>query len=752
MPASFILLKCVCKAVLRHGLNALAGGLPLGDVLLDVADGVMDDWKKQQPEAERRAELQALAQAGPQEVRQQVSQVVAEVADQQPAEVRQALTDYLLQMPATLRQSLRRLADPTGTTVPTGLQLRKAEDLLPFLPANLPHFKQGERPPGIGDWELLELLGIGGFGEVWKAQNPHLPGERPVALKFCLDPATAAALRNEAALLARVQREGKHPGIVELRHTYLSAEPPCLEYEYVEGGDLAGVIQESHRSAQGGLAPAEAARLILRLAGTVGHIHQLRPPLVHRDLKPANILVQPGKHGDPQLKIADFGIGGVVAQQALKQATRMGSLSRSMIVTTGARGSYTPLYASPQQMRGDPPDPSDDVYALGVIWYQLLSGDLMSGAPGGLRWLNELRRRGMEEPLLQLLASCYEAHSDDRPANAAVLAENLRALLPPEALPSQPPMFSPQAGIAPSPQVSSPQESRVAIPAEEHQRPAEAQPRPTVSAPDSEELERAEDAVYGPAIGYLILGIVLVCAGLVGLYFGTLGNPGYYYHETDGVYALFPIALLFAVLFLTAGLQLIKLEAYSLAMIASIVAMAAGVTGVGLPIAYLGLWAHMVLRRPKVKAAFLHRWNEKNPRLPETREGALMRRRAKFAIVLPAVSQLCIGLFGIALAIILIVSAADTTFGAYLGRFIVHLLLYGWSLVLIVGAIKMLRLESYQFARLSSILAIVPGLLVFLVPALIGAWSLTVLNNPLVRSAFQASENVDGHSVQRRWP
>ena len=363
------------------------------------------------------------------QVLQQVEADVQAVAADQPPEVRQALTAYLTQVPAAIRRSLRRPSDPTGTTVPATLALSRPEDLMAFLPSRPPRFRPGDRPlPGV-DWELEELVGVGGFGEVWKARHTHLRNRPPVALKFCLDSAAVPSLRNEAGVLDRVMQHGRHAGIVPLLHTYLSADPPCLEYEFVEGGDLAGLIQDLH--GQGRMTPDMANRLFRHLVEIVAHAHRADPPIVHGDLKPANVLVHRGTDGKISLRVTDFGIGGIAAAQAARE-TRQPTRSRQELLTEAVRGAYTPLYASPEQMtrrRGELADPRDDVHALGVIWYQLLTGDLgmMSVPPD---WREQVEECGLSENLIKLLASCIASKAAKRPASAIVLAEQLGTPLP----------------------------------------------------------------------------------------------------------------------------------------------------------------------------------------------------------------------------------------------------------------------------------------------------------------------------------
>lgn len=417
MPVSADLLKHIARVAVKYGGNIAGGGIA-GNLIIDVWDG----WEKsKKTEAERKAELEALAQEPAAKLKATVDKVVREVATNQPPEIRETLTLYLQQVPTMIRRSLKRPSDVRGLSVPTHLRLARADDLRAMLPGQLPRFRPGQRPLAGVDLELQELLGVGGFGEVWKAKNPLLVNAQPVALKFCLDPSAAALLRHEAAMLDRVMKLGKEPGIIRLQHTYLSATPPCLEYEYVAGGDLAGLIQEWQQA--GAATPGKSARLLQRLARIVGAAHQ--QGVVHRDLKPANILLQP-QDGKLYPKVADFGIGGIAVNRAM-QATRAGGADPLQI--TAVRGAYTPLYASPQQMRGDPPDPRDDVYSLGVIWFQVLTGDLTAGAPTGRAWQKPLTEAGMTPPLLALLEACIEQQPHHRPASALQLAERLTAAL-----------------------------------------------------------------------------------------------------------------------------------------------------------------------------------------------------------------------------------------------------------------------------------------------------------------------------------
>jgi formylglycine-generating enzyme required for sulfatase activity len=167
---AFHLLRCLAKAVVKHGPRLLLDAIPWGERLYDIAYDAWEDFRRDGREDALRAEVQALAQAPPDQVRREVEQAVQAGAAGQPEQVQRALRAYLNQVPAAIRQSLRRPEDPTGTTVPANLALRKAEDLLPLLPPWPPGFQlkpvKPQRPakpprPPAGSPVKRVLVGMG---------------------------------------------------------------------------------------------------------------------------------------------------------------------------------------------------------------------------------------------------------------------------------------------------------------------------------------------------------------------------------------------------------------------------------------------------------------------------------------------------------------------------------------------------------------------------------------------------------------
>jgi serine/threonine protein kinase len=269
---------------------------------------------------------------------------------------------------------------------------------------------------------LEALLGTGGFGAVYRATDPNLQ-HLPLAVKFCLDAKMKDTLRQERDNLERLMQAGKKgwsDRIVRLYGYNLEHATPFLVYEYVPGGDLAnslsGSLQQGKR-----WSPETVYRVVRQVAEGLAFAHERG--LVHRDLKPANVLLA-GKF----LKLADFGIGGVVARHAAGQSqigsSAVGQLTRAERVSL-CRGAGTPLYMSPEQRRGEPADPRQDLYSLGVMWYQLLVGDVTRELHPG--WDEELAEEcQVPETHVAIIRRCVGLLKK-RPRDA----QELLALLPP---------------------------------------------------------------------------------------------------------------------------------------------------------------------------------------------------------------------------------------------------------------------------------------------------------------------------------
>ena len=207
----------------------------------------------------------------------------------------------------------------------------------------------------LGGYRLLRELGRGGMGAVWLAERVDGLIDRPVALKlpvvFGTGRGLAARMAREREILATLT----HPNIARLYDAGVAEDGrPFLALEYVEGTAL-----DLHCD-QHGLDVAERLRLFEQVTSAVAYAHGRL--VIHRDLKPANILVTE----DGRVSLLDFGISKLLT--AGEEATD-GQLTQ----TIGRV--LTPDYAAPEHIRGEPADVSGDVYALGVILYELLAKD-----------------------------------------------------------------------------------------------------------------------------------------------------------------------------------------------------------------------------------------------------------------------------------------------------------------------------------------------------------------------------------------
>lgn len=413
-------LRCIGEAVAGKGLRALAGVIPLGECLFDIAADAIERYGRSRQEARIRQDAEQVFQATMEQVRQEAQQIAREVLPQGLAEEVARLEHFLTQVPAVARQSLKRPGDRTGKTIPPHLDLLDPIQLVGLLPRRLPLFQTGEPLPHAPQWRFVNLLGAGGFGEVWLARHTFLDQVR--AVKFCLDPkARKRLLEHEGEVVKRVMaastqvRADEH-GIVPLVDAYLDGETPWLAYEYVDGGDLAMVIRE-HATLPAETRSQRALSILADLADLIGRYHTLPLPIIHCDLKPANILLAIAGNGW-RLRVTDFGIG----QAAIP--------TPSLNLGETFRGAHSPIYSSPQQKRGLKPDARDDVYALGIIGWQLMLGNLEEERPTG-RWRKRLAACRLSEAILDLLESCWDDDASERPANAAELGARIRKSLEP---------------------------------------------------------------------------------------------------------------------------------------------------------------------------------------------------------------------------------------------------------------------------------------------------------------------------------
>lgn len=276
----------------------------------------------------------------------------------------------------------------------------------------------------VGPYELVEHIGGGAMGSVYRGR--HLDIGREVAVKV-LD---ADKAENESARLrmlneARAANRIRHPHVIDV--TDIASEPSGLIYfvmELVEGASLKELI-----AAEGPLEPRVALDLAAQLADALAATHA--EGVIHRDVKPANILVSP----DPSFAsgyrviLADFGIAKLTSH---RETSPLMDLTREGMVIG------TPTHMALEQALGCEVTPSVDIYSLGVVLYEMLTGEVPFKGPslsviveamtsGGPPVMPK-RRRDVPRPLETLVRRCLSTRPERRPASALELRDRLYIL------------------------------------------------------------------------------------------------------------------------------------------------------------------------------------------------------------------------------------------------------------------------------------------------------------------------------------
>jgi class 3 adenylate cyclase/serine/threonine protein kinase len=272
--------------------------------------------------------------------------------------------------------------------------------------------------PQRENWRLRRKLGEGGFGEVWLAQNRQTHVER--VFKFCFDAERVRSLKREVTLF-RLLRDalGNRDDIATLYEIQLEHAPYCLESEFTELGSMSDWAER-----QGGLEAVPLATrldLVARTADAVAAAHSIG--ILHKDIKPSNVLVYQAADGSPRPRLADFGIGALTDQAQLERRNITATgFTETLVTDMQSSLTGTRMYAPPELLAGKPFTIQGDVYALGVLLYQMLVGDLTRPVATG--W-----ERDVSDPLLREdVAACVDGEPARRLSGATELAERLRSL------------------------------------------------------------------------------------------------------------------------------------------------------------------------------------------------------------------------------------------------------------------------------------------------------------------------------------
>lgn len=407
LAESFI--RCGSKAV--AALVLPAGGIWIGIFEEFVRSFCKAGWKwlKKLKKRERKKTIDELSRMPFDQVRTIATEELKRF--NLPDDQKDILCNYIASIPMAARNTISRPNDGGKPKTLLSQLPDNEESLMRFMPLRAPLFKPGDKVAGH-DLVLERLLGQGGFGEVWYAKELYRPNHHPMAIKFSSNATHIASLEREIKIYKNLSFDHPHENLVKLLGTAISAEPPFLMYEFVDGGNIVSWLSKF----QGSRPPTdEILKVILMCARGLSHLHN--HGVVHRDIKPSNILIT--RKG--LVKIGDFGIGALFPGPE-SESKNGADFSETKTILSGA---YTPLYTDKWWQVGDATNPQIDVYSLGVIAYQLLLAKITSEITPD--WNYDLEQANISTEICLFVDRCI-AHPARRYKNANEMIDDLKSL------------------------------------------------------------------------------------------------------------------------------------------------------------------------------------------------------------------------------------------------------------------------------------------------------------------------------------